>query len=57
MIGAEAVPARVMTTLWTYVPPRTCACWPGLRVFSAFWIVRQGEESEPELESEPVVAT
>ena len=57
MIGADEVPARVMTTLWTYVPPRTYACSPGLRVFSAFWIVRHGEDSEPGLESEPVVAT
>ena len=57
MIGAEAVPARLNTRSCVYVPALTNARCPGCSVLSAFCTVRQGAESEPEFESEPLVAT
>jgi hypothetical protein len=57
VIGAIVVPARLKERSWVYVPARTRARWPGWSAFSAFWTVRQGANSVPAFESEPVVAT
>ena len=57
MIGATAVPARVITRFWLYVPPRTNAICPAPSVSNAFCTVRHGWLIVPGLESEPEVAT
>jgi hypothetical protein len=57
VIGAVAVPARLKTWSWVYVPALTRARWPAWSEFSAFWTVRHGANSVPGLVSLPVAAT